>query len=277
MRKDRHNDELPFQKNNEVSLMNDSALHFYDELAEDYHLIFEEWTRAIASQGETLSRIIRSKLTASVTEETTLLDCSCGIGTQAIGLALNGFKVTATDLSPVSVERAKKEAESFGVELNGGVADFRSLDKDVSGMFHIVLSADNAIPHLLTDEELLKAASNMYKKLEINGLILITMRDYDELVKSKPKATEPRIFDQGKRIVFQIWDWEEESAAYLTNHFIMQEIDGVWKTKHNKTRYRALLREEFSRILTQAGFSSIEWQMPSETGYYQPIVTARKK
>lgn len=57
----------------------------------------------------------------------------------------------------------------------------------------------------------------------------------------------------------------------------MQEIDGEWKTKHNKTRYRALLREEFSRMLSQAGFSDIEWLMPSETGYYQPIVTARKK
>ncbi|MCY9659679.1 class I SAM-dependent methyltransferase [Paenibacillus chondroitinus] len=257
--------------------MNESALQFYDELAEDYHLLFEEWTRAVISQGETLNRIIRSKFTTSVTEEITLLDCSCGIGTQAIGLALNGFKVTATDLSPVSVERAKKEATSFGVELSGGVADFRTLDKDVSGMFHIVLSADNAIPHLLADEDLFKAASNMYNIVENNGIILITIRDYDELVKLKPKATEPRIFDQGKRIVFQIWDWEEDSATYLTNHFIMQEIDGVWKTKHNKTRYRALLREEFSRILTQAGFSSIEWLMPSETGYYQPIVTARKK
>lgn len=257
--------------------MNESALQFYNELAEDYHLIFEEWTRAIATQGETLSRIIHSKLMTPSSEEIKLLDCSCGIGTQAIGLAKQGFKVTATDLSPISVERAKIEALSYGVELNVGVADFRSLDTDISGVFDVVLSADNAVPHLLTDEDLLQAASNMYAKLQNEGTLLITLRDYDELVKSKPRATEPRIFDKGKRIVFQVWDWEEESNTYLTNHFIMQEIDGEWKTKHNKTRYRALLREEFSRMLSQAGFSDIEWLMPSETGYYQPFVTARKK
>lgn len=257
--------------------MEESVLTFYDHLAEDYHLIFEEWTRAISWQGETLSRIIRSKLTTPFTEATTLLDCSCGIGTQAIGLAKHGFKVTATDLSPVSVARAKKEAATRGIELNVGVADFRSLAKDVAGLYDVVLSADNAIPHLLTDEDLWKAASNMYAKLHSEGLLLVTLRDYDELVQSKPRATEPRIFDQGKRMIFQVWDWEEASNIYLTNHFIMQEIDGEWKTKHNKTRYRALLREEFSRILTEAGFSSIEWHMPAETGYYQPIVTARKK
>lgn len=173
--------------------MEESTLKFYDDLAEDYHLIFDEWTRAISWQGETLSKIIRSNLTTSVTKETTLLDCSCGIGTQAIGLAKQGFKVTATDLSPISVERAKIEALSYGVELNVGVADFRSLDTDISGVFDVVLSADNAVPHLLTDEDLLQAASNMYAKLQNEGTLLITLRDYDELVKSKPRATEPRI------------------------------------------------------------------------------------
>lgn len=257
--------------------MEESVLTFYDQLAEDYHLIFEEWTRAIAGQGDTLSSFIRSKLATPITEATTVLDCSCGIGTQAIGLAKHGFNVTATDLSPVSVARAKEEAATFGIELNVGVADFRSLAKDVPGLYDVVLSADNAIPHLLTDEDLQKAANNMYAKLHREGLLLVTLRDYDELVQSKPRATEPRVFDQGKRMIFQVWDWEEASNIYLTNHFIMQETDGEWKTKHNKTRYRALLREEFSCILTEAGFSSIEWHMAAETGYYQPMVTARKR
>lgn len=84
----------------------------------------------------------------------TLLDCSCGIGTQAIGLAKRGFTVTATDLSSVAIQRAKRESQSFGVEIDFGVADFRSLETDVTGKFDIVLSADNALPHLISDDDL---------------------------------------------------------------------------------------------------------------------------
>ncbi|RAP76108.1 class I SAM-dependent methyltransferase [Paenibacillus montanisoli] len=257
--------------------MDESVLDFYDDLAEAYHLIFVDWNHAITRQGEVLSEIIHSKLASLSKIGASLLDCSCGIGTQAIGLANHGFKVTGTDISPVSIQRAAKEAVSFGVDVNFGVADFRSLEKDVFGVFDVVLSADNAIPHLLTDEDLNLAARNMYSKVKNDGVLLITMRDYDELVKEKPRATEPRIFDKGKRIVFQVWDWADDVKTYQTNHFIMQEINGQWITKHNKTRYRALLRDEFSHILSTVGFSDIEWCMPSESGYYQPIVTARKK
>lgn len=257
--------------------MEESVLDFYNDLAEAYHLIFADWSQVISWQGEVLSKIIYSKLASQSKEGASLLDCSCGIGTQAIGLANHGFKVTGTDLSPVSIERATKEAVSFGVEVNFGVADFRSLEKSVPGVYDVVLSADNAVPHLLTDEDLYLAVSNMYSKVKNDGVLLITMRDYDELVKEKPKATEPRIFDKGKRIVFQVWDWADDAKTYQVNHFLIQEINGQWITKHNKTRYRALLRDEFSQILSTVGFTDIEWLMPSELGYYQPIVIARKR
>ncbi|WP_338020292.1 class I SAM-dependent methyltransferase [Paenibacillus marchantiae] len=91
-------------------------------------------------------------MTHSTTQTLSLLDCSCGIGTQAIGLAKYGYNVSATDVSPDSVKRAEKEAASRGVNINFGVADFRSLDTDLTGVFDIVLSADNAIPHHLQTE-----------------------------------------------------------------------------------------------------------------------------
>ncbi|MCM3628460.1 class I SAM-dependent methyltransferase [Paenibacillus glycanilyticus] len=256
--------------------MDESVLDFYDNLAEDYHLIFVDWKQAISWQGEVLSNFIHSKLHFFMEGGTSLLDCSCGIGTQAIGLANHGFKVTGTDLSSASIERAKKEAESLGVGINFGLADFRSLERDVPGVYDVVLSADNAVPHLLTDEDLYLAVRNMYSKVKQGGILLLTIRNYNELVNEKPRATEPRVFDNGKRIVFQVWDWADHEKTYRTNHFLLQEINGQWITKHNKTQYRALLREELTPILSMAGFSDIEWTMPSVSGYYQPIVTARK-
>jgi hypothetical protein len=49
-----------------------------------------------------------------------------------------------------------------------------------------------------------------------------------------------------------------------------------WHTAQYTTAYRALLREELSEALRGAGLAEVRWQMPDESGYYQPVVTARK-
>lgn len=116
-------------------------------------------------EAEVLNKVLQSKLNASKKNNKSHLDCSYGTGTQAIGLVNYGYNVSATDISPASVKRAEKEALSRGVKINFGVADFRSLYKDVTGTFDIVLTADNAIPHLLTNNDLNKVFHNSQKKL----------------------------------------------------------------------------------------------------------------
>ncbi len=73
--------------------MNDTQ-HFYDDLADHYHLIFQDWETSRKRQAEVLGRLIHNLLDQ---EASTVLDCACGIGTQALGLAELGFQVTATD------------------------------------------------------------------------------------------------------------------------------------------------------------------------------------
>src|SRR3954471_6818950 len=93
---------------------------FYDGLAPDYHLAYGgQWDAAVERQGAALDRIIR----AALPEAQDVLDCSCGIGTQAIGLALRGYRVHGTDISAGEVERARTEAQRLGAELTFGVAD----------------------------------------------------------------------------------------------------------------------------------------------------------
>src|SRR3712207_9386386 len=103
--------------------MYDPVIQFYDRLASDYHLIFADWKQAVLRQGQILDALIRAEVSQPVQS---VLDCSCGIGTQAIGLALRAYRVHATDLSPAAVERARREATSFGVEIT-----FRSEERRV--------------------------------------------------------------------------------------------------------------------------------------------------
>ena len=255
--------------------MDDSVLEFYEELASEYHLIYEDWDKSIQRQAGVLDRVIQDHLRAP---PSSVLDCSCGIGTQAIGLALLGYKVHATDLSPKAVQRAQEEARRLGTEVTFGVTDFRALKDKVEGIFDVVISCDNSLPHLLSDEELLIAARSMASKLNTNGLLLVSIRDYDQLVTERPRSERPRIFDgpEGRRIVFQVWDWSSDGRTYTAHQFILREARGEWKTFHCTVDYRALLRDELSEVLREAGLLAIRWHMPKESGFYQPIVTARR-
>ena len=250
-----------------------SVASFYDRLADDYHLLFGDWDRSVRRQGEVLDRLIAERTGPPPTR---VLDCSCGIGTQAIGLAERGYTVHGTDLSAAAVERAGREAARLGVRLTTEVADLRHLGQ-VAGTFDVVLSCDNALPHLLTDEDLALAARGMRAKLRAGGLLVVSIRDYDRLLAERPRADLPRAFDDpdGRRIVFQVWDWEPESPIYTLHHYIVSGTDDAWRTTHGETRYRALRRDDLSPVLASAGFRDLVWLMPEESGYYQPIVVGR--
>ena len=77
---------------------------FYDQMASLYHLIFPNWNESIERQTGQLAAIISERWGAGAK---TILDVSCGIGTQAIGLAQQGFTVMACDLSAGAIARAK--------------------------------------------------------------------------------------------------------------------------------------------------------------------------
>jgi 2-polyprenyl-3-methyl-5-hydroxy-6-metoxy-1,4-benzoquinol methylase len=78
-----------------------SPIDFYDQLAPYYHLVYRDWETGITAYADTLANLIRAHWGEQVK---TILDVSCGIGTQAIGLALRGFAVTASDIAPRAIE-----------------------------------------------------------------------------------------------------------------------------------------------------------------------------
>jgi len=260
--------------------MQGAVVKFYENLTDDYQHFFADWKKEVHRQGEVLNALIRRHLGM---RPLTVLDCSCGIGTQAIGLALYGYQVHATDANPAALARAQQAAEAFGVTLTFEVADLRSLNADVTGKFDVVLSGNNALPHLRTEADLLLAARQMRTRLRRDGLLLISMHDYNQTVQEQRQAawtaTPPRVCDgaEGRRISFQIWDWAEDRRSYTLNHFLLRQRQNEWQTDLLTTKCRVLQQEELTAILHAAGFFDIDWHLPAESGFYQPIVTARKK
>jgi glycine/sarcosine N-methyltransferase len=134
-----------------------TVVEFYDGLADDYHLVYgDRWDEAIDRQG-VLDGLIRTHDRSAVD----VLDRACGIGTQAIGLAKHGYRVVGSDISERELERAALEATRHGVQLELIRDDFRSLT-GIGRLFDVVICCDNALPHLLQDDEIDQAFTSMY-------------------------------------------------------------------------------------------------------------------
>lgn len=256
--------------------MSDSVTEFYDRLSPEYRdNMGWDWEAGARWEGECLDSFLVKEMGRP--GPYALLDCTCGIGTQAIGLALQGHRVHGSDLSPVSVERARQEATGFGLSMGFSVADFRDLAATISESFDVVISCDNAIAHCLDGDDLGAALASIKTRLDPDGLLLLSLRDYDALLADKPRFNNQHVHDRpdGRRVVFQLWDWASDDRSYRNHQFLIKETNGQYELKHFETVLRVLLRDEIVTAVRAAGYKDVRWHGPEKSGYYQPIVTAR--
>lgn len=256
--------------------MSHRVAKFYDNLADAYRYIFSDWNASVRRQGETIDRLLETY--GFLPANHNLYDCTCGIGTQVFGLAEQGWNVHGTDISPQAIAKADLYCSEFNMIFTPtfAVADLLT-PTDNPSKYDIVLSLDNAVPHFMTNADLLTALRTMKAHLKDRGLLMISIRDYDALIENPPKSTYPSVndTDDGRRIIFQTWDWADDLTSYQLNMYITHHVGDLITTQCFPAEYRALRRDQLSDALAQIGLRDIEWIMPDDSGYYQPIVTAR--
>ncbi len=245
---------------------------FYDNLATQYDKLFLDWQMTTKEQAVILDTIFRA---GGFDATAKILDCACGIGTQAIGLATMGYNVTASDISDGELAEAKKRAAKNQASIRFEHADFCGLSKAFQEKFDIVICMDNALPHMLSKSDLEAAVKSIANQTENGGMFVASIRDYDALLLEKPSHSAPYIHktEKGQRVSFQTWEWHDD--CYKLIQYIIDD-EGVLNTSKFECEYRAVTREELTNLLLSAGYKSVEWKFPEETGFYQPIVVAKK-
>ena len=215
---------------------------FYDDMATQYDKLFLDWESESDEQAVILDRLFKDR---GFDRTARILDCACGIGTQAIGLARLGYDVTASDISDAELAEAKARAAQRGVSLRLERADFRALSDTFAETFDIVIAMDNALPHMLTAADLDAAAASITDRLVPGGIFVASIRDYDALLQTKPPYSPPYIHKTagGRRVSFQTWDWSGESYS-LTQYIIEDESELT--VSRFVCEYRAIRREELT-------------------------------
>ena len=245
---------------------------FYDNMATQYDKLFQDWHATTREQAVILNRIFVDNGFGRTAQ---ILDCACGIGTQAIGLAALGYHVTASDISDGELAEAADRAEKNGVKIRFEHADFCALSDTFSEQFDIVIAMDNALPHMLTGEALEFAVRSITGQIKPGGIFVASIRDYDSLLAEKPPYSPPYIHktEKGQRVSFQTWVWSGNN--YQLTQYIIDDEDNLQISKF-VCEYRATRREELTNLLRANGCRDVVWMFPDETGFYQPIVVAKK-
>ena len=245
----------------------------YDEIADLYHLVYEDWEAAIVHQASALDKVITDWIGHA---PHSLLDVSCGIGTQALGMAALKYRVSAADLSAGSVSRARQEAKIRGLSINFSVADMRDCAKHGSDAYDILLCADNSITHLEGVSEILRALKAFFSCLRPGGVVLITIRDY----LAESDRTTPQMRPYGFRehkghryFVFQTRDMLVD--GYEVAMYFVREAGVGYPSAvvAGKSRYYFIHVDELMELFKEAGFEQVR---RLDGVMHQPLIIGRR-
>ncbi|GEM_PF-127092 len=245
---------------------------FYKGLTPYYHLIYKDWEASIRKQSNDLNSLIQEKLGNG---KHSILDVSCGIGTQSLGLARLGYEVTASDLSPEEVELAKKEASRQGLKINFSVADMRESFKHHAKQFDVVISCDNSVPHLLTDDDILLAFKQFHKCIRPGGVCIISVRDYEKEDMSKQQVKPYGIREENgvRWLLWQVWD-PHGSTYDVTMYFVDDRGGSECHTHVFRSTYYAISIQNLMDLMKRAGFENVSRY---DGRFFQPVITGTRK
>ncbi len=245
---------------------------FYDQLAPYYQYLHADWEASVTRQAVALDGLIHEFFGPTTRH---ILDAACGIGTQSLGLAALGYVVTASDISSGELARARELARQRNLAIDFRLADMRTLRAVMAEPFDVVIACDNAVPHLLTDDDILQTFRQFHACTTAHGGCLISVRDYANLERGGQQIY-PRLVHAtptGRLILFDVWDFDGDYydlAIYVVED--RGQAEAITHVVHGG-RYYCVTIEKLERLLTEAGFRQVT---TLRDRYFQPILIGRK-
>jgi SAM-dependent methyltransferase len=159
-------------------------------------------------------------VTAGLAPGAEILDCSCGIGLLAVGLAEAGFRVTACDASPDMVERTRALARDHGVEISTQVCRWDELpERGWDGRFEAVFCVGNSLAHAVGRDGRRASLEGMASVLRAGGALTLTSRNWEQVRLA------------GSRL--DVWDRLVERAGRKAVVAYSWQVPPSWDAEHS--------------------------------------------
>ena len=169
----------------------------YADFAADYEWLFaDDVVGSTPEPGATSAagRDLLSAALAALAPGAPVLDCACGIGTDALALAQRGFTVTATDGSSSMVARASERLAASGSQVTVLQSRWQDLPAKLTGRFDLALCLGNAIVHTGSTPAMVESLASIRDVLTPGGKLIVDSRNWELMYSSWPRViTAPRV------------------------------------------------------------------------------------
>jgi SAM-dependent methyltransferase len=238
----------------------------YDVLAEVYEWLISDAKLAPAEFAASFDDVL-----SLLPSNAHVLDCSCGTGQLAVGLAGLGMQVVATDASEAMVRRTAVLSEEFGASIRTVRADWQELPDHVDDdTFDMVFCVGNSLHHAEGARGRVAALESMARVLRPGGRLVLTSRNW-ELVRDRGSRLDigDRLVRRNGRdaVVVYRWEvaphWEEEHHIEIAIAIVdaagsvdvRSELLSCWPYRYDQLDvelHRLGLRTEMSTFNSEA-------------------------
>jgi SAM-dependent methyltransferase len=209
-----------------------------------------------------------------------VLDCAAGTGQLAVGLALRGLEVTATDASAAMIERTRALAERHGVALRAAVCAWEDLPvQGWHGAFDAVFCVGNSLAHASGRPARRAGLAAMAGTLRPGGLLVATSRNWEQLRRERPglEIADRLVERHGQRgLVIYAWAipdaWDDPHRVDVA----VAVIDDTHRATAHAERlaFWPFTHEALREDLRAAGLAPVTSTYDPDVGRY--LVTARR-
>lgn len=225
----------------------DPALLAYEEMAD----VYDVFTRAY--DYDRFLSVVEDVALQHGLAGTSLFDVGCGTGKSFVPLLERGYDVTACDLSPEMVRRAREKSSGAARVV---VADMRDLPE--LGPFDLVTCLDDSMNYLLTDGDLAQALEGIARVTRAGGLLVFdvnSLRTY--------RSIFSQTFASDQEGVFFCWRGDTDSdmppggRAAATLEAFVPGAAGDWSRRCMRHMQRHHTRELLTQLCEAAGLEVV--------------------
>jgi SAM-dependent methyltransferase len=238
----------------------------YESLAEVYEWLISEAKLAPAEFAASFGDVV-----SLLPSGAHVLDCSCGTGQLAVGLAGLGMQVVATDASEAMVRRTAELSEEFRAPVRTVRAGWHELpDHFDDDTFDVVFCVGNSLHHAVGAEGRAAALESMSRLLRRGGRLVLTSRTW-ELLRARGSRLDigDRLVRRNGRdaVVVYRWEiaaqWEEEHHIEIAvaqlgaagSVLVRSELLSCWPYRYDQLQaelHRVGLRTDLSTFNPEA-------------------------
>jgi SAM-dependent methyltransferase len=233
---------------------------FYGDLAHDYEWLFGDETLGAFGATSPGSHTLLQAAVKTLSPGNPVLDCSCGIGADAMALARTGLAVTASDGSQSMVDEARRRSQRYGITLPVSQSRWQDLPDRVPGPFDLVLCLGNSIVHTATRANRVAALEGMRKVLSPAGTLIVDSRNWELLYETRPRIVPARqvIERNGVRCSsLYIWTIPDDAGSPCTAEIVLLFEDAAGRISHRRhvIDFVPFRHDDLADAIRAAGFT----------------------